>query len=342
MTSPDTGVTTDDTAADSTADLVPVVSQDAIDALMGTLTGLVAAANTPEAQQAQVLLLQRLALQGSVVPSRIPAPANITQVGGYVNLLTTIGQDDMRTQMLGAALGLAGTTPLPGLGDPAPALGLTALANDRPAGDAGAAVPATVTLRSDLAPALTAVRDGLHAAGGLLPLLTPAALPPAGASVPFDLLAYLGRAALVAPTAATVAPDADPVVLGHPAASAGEGFRLAVRVQAGTSGADTADWTCLFFDPVAGAFGQTTVSGAALLPLDAVLAGSGLVAPAPGPAPLVRADLGWARIAVPAGLVPGVTRFGDELALVRRASEIGASALATMVDWTWNGTRFAP
>jgi hypothetical protein len=337
MTSPDTSTTTD-----AGADLVPVVSQDAIDSLMGTLTGLIAAANTPEAQQAQVLLLQRLALQGSVVPSRIPAPANITQVGGYLNLLTDLGQDDMRTQMLGAALGLAGSTPLPGLGDPAPALALTALANDRPAGDAGATVPATVTLRSDLAPALTAVLDSLHAAGGLLPLLTPAALPPAGTTVPFDLLTYLGRAALVAPTAATVAPATDPVVLGHPAAAAGDPFRLAVRVQAGTTGADTGDWTCLFFDQVAGAFGQTTVSGAALLPLDAVLSGSGLQAPAPGPAPAGRGDLTWARIAAPAGLVPGVTRFGDELGLVRRASEISASALATMVDWTWNGSRFVP
>jgi hypothetical protein len=42
------------------------------------------------------------------------------------------------------------------------------------------------------------------------------------------------------------------------------------------------------------------------------------------------------------GLIPGVTRLGDELALVYPASRISGSALATMTNWLWDGTRFAP
>jgi hypothetical protein len=121
-------------------------SQTAVDALLSALTNLIAGASTPESQQAPTLLLQRLALEGSVIPSRIPPPANITQVGGYVNLLTSLGESDLRSQLLGAALGLAGSTPLPGLAAPAPALPLVPIANDR----GGGAVPVTVSLRSDM------------------------------------------------------------------------------------------------------------------------------------------------------------------------------------------------
>ena len=49
-----------------------------------------------------------LALQGDVIQSRIPAPRNITEIGGYLNLLQTLGQAEMRTQTLAGALGVAG------------------------------------------------------------------------------------------------------------------------------------------------------------------------------------------------------------------------------------------
>jgi hypothetical protein len=55
-----------------------------------------------------------------------------------------------------------------------------------------------------------------------------------------------------------------------------------------------------------------------------------------------RADLSWARLAALGGLIPSVTRLGDELALVYPAAQITGSALAPLADWTWDGTRFAP
>jgi hypothetical protein len=313
-------------------------SQTAVDALLSALTNLIAGASTPESQQAQTLLLQRLALEGSLIPSRIPPPANITQVGGYVNLLTSLGESDLRSQLLGAALGLAGSTPLPGLAAPAPALPLVPIANDR----GGGAVPVTVSLRSDMVAGLAVALDAVHRAGGLLPLWSPSALPPAGTTVALDLLVYLGRAVLIAPTVTLVDPQSDPVVLGRAASDPGTGYRLAVRVNTGSPGASTEDWACLLRDQTSDTFVTQTVTGASMLPIETALAGSGLSAAQIPAAPTDRADRSWARLAALGGLIPLVTRLGDELALVYPATQISGSALAPLADRTWDGTRFAP
>jgi len=328
-----------DPFVDSTDTTDAVPSQAAVDALLGALTSLIAGASTPESQQAQTLLLQRLAVEGSVIPSRIPPPADITQVGGYINLLTSLGESDLRSQLLGAALGLAGSTPLPGLPQSAPPLPLVPVANDR---GGTAAVPVTVSMRSDLVAGLSAALDAVHAAGGLLPLWSPSALPPAGAPLALDLLVYLGRAVLIAPTVTLLDPQTDAVVLGRAASDPGTGDRLAVRAAPGTPEASTEDWSCLFWDEVSGSYGTQTVSGASMLPIETALAGSGLTAVQIPAAPTGRADLSWARLAALAGLVPSVSRLGDELALAYPAAQISSSALAPLADWIWDGTRFAP
>jgi hypothetical protein len=327
--------------ADATSDAVEtatVASPESIDDLMGVLTGLIGSASTPDIRQAQVLLLQRLALEGDVIPSRIPAPANITEVGGYLNLLTALGQDAMRTQMLGAALGLAGSLPLPGLDQTPPPLSRAVVTNDVPAGSAG--VAATVTMRSDLVSGLATALQTVHAAGGLLPLWAPPALPPTGSRA-FDPLLHLGRAVLVAPVATLVDPQTDAVVLGRAASDTGTSYRLAVRVGTGAAGASTEDWTCLVWDGVSASYAEQTVSGATLLPIETALSGSGLMAMRPSGVPAGRADLAWARLANVAGLLPGVTRLGDELALLYSPQQVAASTLAAMVDLVWDGGAFA-
>ena len=90
-------------------------SSTAIDGVLAALTEVIRSSTSPEVQEVQLMLLRRLALEGSVIPSRIPAPRNITEIGGYLNQLTTLGLDDMRTQMLGSVLGLAAPMPLSGL-----------------------------------------------------------------------------------------------------------------------------------------------------------------------------------------------------------------------------------
>ncbi|MDI9520017.1 MAG: hypothetical protein QM308_02525 [Bacillota bacterium] len=53
------------------------------------------------------LILLRMALEGEVRSTRIPPPANITEVGGYYNLLTKHNQLIMQRQLISSALGLA-------------------------------------------------------------------------------------------------------------------------------------------------------------------------------------------------------------------------------------------
>ena len=52
-------------------------------------------------------------------------------------------------------------------------------------------------------------------------------------------------------------------------------------------------------------------------------------------------DLGWPRMVNISGLLPGVTRLGDELDLVRFPGEVDGTPFAAKVDWVWNGTGFA-
>ena len=142
-------------------------SQAAVDGLLASLSDVIKSATSPDVQAAQVLLLRRLALDGDVIPSRLPSPRNITEIGGYLNLVTQLGRDDLRTQMLTALLGVAGRSPLAGWEMPAPPLALVPVANDRPSGAAGSSVTASVFVRADLAEGLRSALQSIHAAGGI-------------------------------------------------------------------------------------------------------------------------------------------------------------------------------
>ena len=60
---------------------------------------------------------------GDLFPSRIPSPLNITQVGGYLNLIER--DPVLRAQVLSSALGVAGPNPMPGWDPVLPALYFT-------------------------------------------------------------------------------------------------------------------------------------------------------------------------------------------------------------------------
>ncbi len=316
----------------------------ASDAVLLALTEVIKGATSPEIQQAQAMLLRRLATQGDVIPSRIPAPLNITQVGGYFNLLTDLHEDRMRTEMLGAALGLAtGAQDVP-LGDPVPPMTLTALVNDRPTGPAGVSVPLAVSVRSDLATALSTAVANLHAVSGLLPLWSPPVALPAATSAttsPPDPMPYLGREVWLAPTAALTDPATDPIVLGRAATDTTPGYRVGVRVADGTPGATTLDWTALVFDVIGNGFVERAIGQTSLLPVETALLATPFSTHPIAAAPASRGDYTWARLTATVGLVPGASRLGDELALVWTSGQITQSAYAAHVDAVWDGTTFA-
>lgn len=315
------------------------------DALVLALTDVIKGATSPEIQQAQALLLRRLATQGDVIPSRVPAPRNITEVGGYLNLLEWIHEDRMRTDTIGSALGLA-TESLADLPSTSvPPMRLTAVAAQRPSGEAGDGVPLSVSVREDLAGPLTAALADLALVGGMLPLWGPApALPApvAGTAGPPDPMPWLGREVWVAPTVVTTAPETDPVVLGRSQGDVAPGYRLGVRVDDGAPGSVTEQWTGLAWDATGQGFVERDLGTVAALALESVLAPTTFRCRRIPVAPAGRADHGFARVRSVAGLVPGASRLGDELALVWSGTDIAQSAYATMLDRVWDGTVFAP
>jgi hypothetical protein len=56
-------------------------------------------------------VVDRIATESDIKPSRIPAPMNITEIGGYFNLMMKLNQEDMCKQTLSSVLGLPMQTP---------------------------------------------------------------------------------------------------------------------------------------------------------------------------------------------------------------------------------------
>lgn len=311
--------------------------------IVASLINLVQASNSPDAVAAQSILMRRLALEGDVVGSRLPPPKNISEIGGYLNLLDTLGETAMREQTLAGILGVAG--PSPALGFlPAQPLSMVSLANDRPAGAAQASLPLSLLVRSDFASAFLGAMKTLHAQGATLPCSGPStlALPAGGpgSTVPPDLLLYLGRVLTLASSTALVAPTTDPLVLARSAGSTGA-FGIAANVLAAGSVAVTpANYDALQI--TASTVATTSLTGASLVMVAPLLANAGFYPAFPFPAPTTPTETAWTRLTNITGLVAGVTSYGDELALLYPPSVIAASSLAQVLGYLWNGTSFAP
>lgn len=310
------------------------------DRAIDALTRILDSAIAPDMLEAQQIILRRLALAGDLFPSRVPAPLNITQIGGYLNLI----EDDpvMRAQVLAATLGVAGPNPSPGFEPTLPPLYLSTRANDRPTGPAQAGIPVSIKVRNDFAEALDAARAFLHERGAQLPVLAAVRpLPPAalGAVPPDDLLPYLGRVLELAPASALVDPATDALALGQEGGAGPE--TLVARVLDGTAAeaatVPSVAWSLWQCDAVACTRTTVTDRFVALAP---VLSGAGWYQAAPG-APTSTSEPGaWNRFTNTTGLVAGVTRFGDELSLLYPLGQVSASSVRERLDAVWDGTAF--
>jgi hypothetical protein len=297
---------------------------------------LVKAANSPEVLQAQTILLRRLALQGDVISSRIPAPRNITEIGGYINLLETLHQPEARSQMLAGILGVAGPNPPLGWASTGPALSLVQLSNDRPAGASQPSIPLSIAVRSDFAPALDAARTALHAQGAELPLLSPARPLPAavpGVDPPGDVLPWLGRTLQVVPATALVDADTDPIALARLNGTT-DAFAIVARSTTGTA----QNWDAIECTDTAC---NTVQSNSKFVPVGPALAAAGFYPAAPLPQPTTNESMEWTAFRNVTGLVIGVTTLGDELSLIYSPTDVLASGFATRMAWVWDGTTFA-
>jgi hypothetical protein len=300
----------------------------------------------PDVLEAQRLLLQRLALQGDVFPSRVPAPLNITEVGGYLNLLESAGHLDMRASAVASALGVAG--PAPGsaeLGGVLP-VGFIDVPNDRPPGPAQASIPPLLSVRADFHAPLQTALATLHASGCALPLRAPRATLPAsqpGATAsspdPDLALAALGRSLEVFPGTVLVDPAADALAIARPETPATEPLRLVARELDGGTLVPEANWvaqrasdTAVAADPPA---------AARFLEVAPVMQAAGWIHPQPLVAPTTQTQRGsLVRFVNLTGLVAGETTLGDELALLYPPAEIARSAFASLTGFLWDGSSF--
>lgn len=296
---------------------------------------------SPDMLEAQNIILRRIALESDVANSRIPPPRNITEIGGYVNLLTTLNETAMRQQTLAGALGVAG--PNAPLGwDVSPPLAMVAIPNDRPAGPAQPSLPLNVLVRSDFVSALKAAIVQVHQFGAYLPLTGPSAIAlPAGGTAappPASILPYLGRAVMIAAEAALLNPQTDPIAIVRRVSTIA--FELAANIVIAAPLTVTPD----SYDAVTcTATSQSTVSltGASFVMLAPILANAGFYSPAPVPMPANTMDSAWAVLTNTTGLVIGTTRLGDELNLLYTPSAVAASVFASMLDATWDGGTFS-
>jgi len=303
----------------------------ALDALLE----IVKAANSPDVLEAQTILLRRLALQGDVISSRIPPPRNITEIGGYLNLLETLQQPETRSQMLAGILGVAGPNPPPGWIAARPPLSLLMLANDRPAGPWQPAIPLSFAVRSDFVPALEAARTALHAQDAMLPLLAPAKPLPAaipGVDPPADVLPWLGRSLQVVPSAALRDADADPLALARL-----NGTTNPFEIVARSSTLAAQNWDAVECTSAACATVQTN---SAFVPVAPALAVAGFYPATPLPQPTSLSSVTWAAFTNVTGLVAGVTTLGEELSLLYTAADVLSSGFSPRLAWVWDGTTF--
>lgn len=313
---------------------------DATDTITETIVSLLKEPDDPALLEAQALLARRIASSAAIAPIRVPEPQNITEMGGYLNLLERAGEDTTRLQAISAALGLAGPldTPLHAGG---PDLGFTKLDNLRVTDAAMAAAPAEIELRTDFAGPLKTALDGLRVRGFELPLLNPRVpLPATDAAVPdaMGMMALLGRSLRLVPSLALTDPTVDGLLVVDGAAAIEVHLRQVdtAAAQAGAVADVALDvFTC---DATSCNQANTTVKAEPLAP---ALAVAGWF-PGPRSAPTTLTDAGeWTHFINATGLVIGESTFGEELARLYPGHVIAASAARHVLPAVWDGSAFS-
>lgn len=322
-------------ADDTTTDLVSQT-------IATALAGLISAPPDSATEQARALLMARLANVGGVLPSRIPAPLNITEVGGYLNLLEAAGEPESRLQAIAAALGIAGPIPAQVVFGAAP-LFFASRAN--PVDTATAAAPLAYRVRSDVVAAFDTAMQSVRDRGGDLTWLdlVPLQLPPAtsGAALPTDLLVFVGRRLRLVPGNTLRDGTTDTYSVAAPATS-GTTPRPVARVTdpLPTLATVAADW-----DVTTATSSTTTVTtlvAQSLFELDPLFAPAGWVPVTPATPVTNNVAIGTALdYVLPGGLVVGVTTFGEELRKFWTEAEVASSSLRDATGFLWNGTTFA-
>jgi hypothetical protein len=181
--------------------------------------------------------------------------------------------------------------------------------------------------------------QALHDQGCALPLLSPLQVLPQAGAAPTDLLPLIGRTIWLAPGQALVNPDTDALAVAQ--LPAGPWQPVSRAASAGPIPVPPQAWSAQVCSASACTVSPPPAAGRAFVPLNPVLANAGFVQTAPGAAPANALDYAWSRFDNLTGLVPNVTTFGAELALLWPQAVIAASSVVNLLGLTWNGVAFA-
>lgn len=72
--------------------------------MMALIAKLLEQEASDETRKYKELILKRIATETDIRPARVPAPMNITEIGGYYNLIKK--DEKLRLQLLASVLGL--------------------------------------------------------------------------------------------------------------------------------------------------------------------------------------------------------------------------------------------
>jgi len=303
-------------------------------------------ATSREMMEAQLIIARRLALEGDVAPSRVPPPLNITELGGYINLLGSLDEPALREQVLASVLGVAGPNPPQGWFPIAPPLYFATRTNDRPgSGEAQAAIPLAFEMRSDFVESFSHALDSIHDHGCALPVLSePVVLPPTNGGMPSDeeLLKYVGRTLELVPSAALDDSSVDPLAVARVATDSVGSEQVVARLldpaAPNSSELQEEEWTT-WIRSGDSTFIEDNVTRH-YLALEPLLAAAGWYRPQPIDPTLLGEPKSWAQLSNISGLVSGRSKYGEELNLLYTREQIAMSSLREATDRVWDGSHF--
>ena len=290
--------------------------------------------SSPDIIKAKNLLLRRMAEEERMIPSRIPAPINISEIGGYINLLEKHSHGDLSYKMLASVLGVPISEYSSATFDREPILFFSTVLADRPACPQVSSLPLSFTMRIDFLQAFNPILATARALGGAIPICCePMPLPGLSESVPMgdSALRIVGRTLELAPTAAFLDPASDPIVVEK--SNSGGNIRVLLRIKEGARSSVSA--YKILEETV-----ELVETTGIFVSADELLAKAGWY-------PLRRSDSGTIEN-LPSvlnyynmtSLFKNRTTFGDDLRKLFSDSQISASSAREVLNAIWNGSEF--
>ena len=295
---------------------------------------------SPEAVSAKNLMLRRLATENPVGISRIPAPMNITEIGGYLNLLEKLGHTDLQYGLLSSALGLPQKIPDIEFYDRVPVTFFSEFISDRPECRGVKSLPLTFFMRNDLSTVFSSSMQMLHKEGGYLPLLSPKPALPAVRTIPSEteMMAIIGRCMEIAPSAIAKSTKGNMASDTAKKETKSESTENEAKTNTAASTPAT-DQIIIARDGIytrGGSISRTVM--ARFDGSEAEITGDLILVD-----PLL-ARAGWyyngEHLTNIAGLVKGRTTYGDELSRIYTGAQIAASGVRELASAVWNGNAF--